>query len=299
MTVTLIHFEVEKERIRLRLEDYLSNRFTELSRMYLRDVIKAGNCQVNGRVENKGKRVSSGDFIEIELDRDRENAMRPEELAVEIIYEDNDLAVVNKPPGMLVHPTHWQKNGTLLNALSFHFNREKQNGVIRPGLVHRLDSETSGLIVVAKNPRSHRILARQFERRTVSKRYLALVDGSLANESGTIESPIGRYAEEKRWDVMPGAKPSLTKFRVIKKFKEATLLELEPITGRTNQLRIHCASMGHPIVGDSKRGGRKFERLCLHASKLTFRDPSTGQSLEFVRDNIDEQFFKDHCDSWS
>ena len=282
MAVTLIRFEIEEERIRVRLEDYLSIRFPDLSRMYLRDVIKSGNCEVNGRIENKGKRVSSGDFIEIELDRDRETAMRPEDSPVEILYEDDDLAVVNKPSGMLVHPTHWQRTGTLLNALSFHFNREKQNGVIRPGLVHRLDSETSGLIVVAKNHRSHRALASQFQRRTVSKRYLAVVEGGLQNENGVIDSPIGRYVDEKRWDVMPGAKPSLTKYQVIESFKTSTLLELEPVTGRTNQLRIHCASIGHPILGDVNRGGRAFRRLCLHAFRLRFRHPSHGNELEFT-----------------
>ena len=284
MSETLSRFQVGENKTRIRLEDLLFDRFPDLSRMYLRDVIKAGNCQVNGRVENKGKRVSSGDFIEIELDRERETAMRPEELPVDIVFEDKDLAVVNKPSGMLVHPTHWQKNGTLLNALSFHFNREKQNGVIRPGLVHRLDSETSGLIVIAKNLRSHRLLARQFERRTVTKRYLALVDGILANDDGSIESPIGRNVDEKRWDVMPGAKPALTKFQVIEKFNHTTLLELEPITGRTNQLRIHCASIGHPIVGDVNRGGREFERLCLHAFRLRFRHPSLGNNIEFEAD---------------
>ena len=284
MNETYLQLQVGEGRVRVRLEEFLFDQFPDLSRMYIRDVIKAGNCEVNGRIENKGKRVTSGDFIEIELDQRRETAMRQEAMPLEIIFEDEDLIIVNKPAGILVHPTHWQKNGTLLNALSFHFNSEKHTNWIRPGLVHRLDSETSGLIVVAKNLRSHRLLARQFERRTVSKRYLALVEGNLEGEHGTMSSSIGRYAEEKRWDVMPGAKPSLTKFQVAQRFEETTLLELEPVTGRTNQIRIHCASIGHPIVGDTKRGGRVFDRLCLHACRLTFRHPSSAELFTFRSD---------------
>jgi 23S rRNA pseudouridine1911/1915/1917 synthase len=266
---------------RLRLEDYLFERFPNLSRMYIREVIKAGKCEVNGRIENKGKRVSSGDFIEIEIDVDQINSMLPQMLPLEIVFEDEDLIVIDKAPGMLVHPTHPEKSGTLLNALAFHLNNDAFDGHIRPGLIHRLDKETSGLMIIAKNVRAHRIIARQFQRKTVEKRYVALVDGIVEDELGTIDAPIGRFVEEKRWDVKPDGKDAVTNYAVIRRFKDSTLLSLEPITGRTNQLRIHCASIGHPIHGDTNRGGRKSERLCLHASKLVFQHPSTGERMTF------------------
>lgn len=288
MAIKTIHVEVNAGSGKIRLEEYLFDKFPGLSRMYVRDVIKSENCEVNGRVENKGKSIKTGDFIEIELDLDRETAMRPELMPLEILFEDSDLLVVDKPAGMLVHPTHRDKNGTMLNALVFHLNYVNPDKTIRPGLVHRLDRETSGLIVVAKNVRSHRLLARQFQQKSVEKKYLALVEGSVSAKTGAIEAPIGRFAERKIWDVKEGAKPSVTKYRVLERRQDSTLLELEPITGRTNQLRIHCASIGHPIVGDVQRGARAFERLCLHACFLKFRHPATQTLMEFLSAVPDE-----------
>ena len=156
--------------------------------------------------------------------------------------------------------------------------------MVRPGLVHRLDRGTSGLIVVAKNDRAHRILCGQFQRKSVQKFYIALVDGEVISDDGLIEGNIGRHAEQKIWGLKEDGKPSLTRFRVLNRQDDRTLLELEPVTGRTNQLRIHCASMGHPIFGDKDRGGRKFHRLCLHAARLGFRHPSSGEVLSFSTD---------------
>jgi 23S rRNA pseudouridine1911/1915/1917 synthase len=273
-------FEVDGAT-RVRLEDYLFERFPGVSRMYIRDVIKSGNCEVNGRIENKGKRVSSGDFIEIEIDIDKTNSMQAQELPLEIVFEDADLLIADKAPGMLVHPTHPEKSGTLLNALAFHLNNESNDRHIRPGLIHRLDRETSGLMIIAKNVRAHRIIARQFQKKTVEKRYVALVGGRVIVERGTINAPIGRYVDEKRWDVKPGAKEAITNYEVIRYLKDSTLLFLRPITGRTNQLRIHCAYIGHPIVGDTKRGGWGFGRLCLHSNRIEFTHPSTGERMAF------------------
>ena len=296
--------------------------------MYLRRIIKDGKCEVNGRLENIGFRVRGGDFLEVELDPTRENSMRPENVPIEIIYEDEHFAVVVKPAGMLVHPTNRDKNGTLLNALVFHFNadpvgnaecgvrsaefenlsspplgdepsslvlhpsnsalRTPHSAFVRPGLVHRLDRMTSGVMVIAKSTRAHRGLARQFQRKMVEKKYLALVDGLVDADEGVIDAAIGRYADEKRWDLKAGAKSAVTRFRVLERNADTTLLELEPVTGRTNQLRIHCASIGHPIVGDISRGGRQFDRLCLHAWKLSFKHPISNsvhlfeQRLEFL-----------------
>ena len=278
--------------------------------MYLRDVIKNGQCEVNGRIENKGKRVSGGDFVEIELDPERESAMRPQEMPLDIVYEDDELIVINKPAGMLVHPTHREKSGTILNALSFHLNRSflppsrrdsenegdgdtavqpkiqnPQSKILRPGLVHRLDKETSGILLVAKNPRSHRLLAKQFRLKTIEKAYVAIVEDIVKEEAGTIDAPIGRFEEKKSWNVKPDGKAAETRFRVLERRIDSTLVELEPVTGRTNQLRIHCASIGHPIVGDISRGGRKFERLCLHAFRLSFHHPADGDRMECTSDS--------------
>ena len=270
----------------MRLEDMLCQRFRALSKMYLRDVVKVGSCEVNGRHENIGYRLRPNDFIEIELDLTREHSMLPQDLPLKIVHEDSDLVVVVKPAGMLVHPSHREKNGTLLNVLAFHFNRDG-GPMVRPGLVHRLDRATSGLMVVAKNARSHTILCRQFQRKTVQKLYAALVDGKVIADEGVIEGNIGRHADQKMWGLKDDGKPSLTKFRVLRREGGRTWLELEPVTGRTNQLRIHCAAIGHPIVGDEHRNGVKFHRLCLHAARLGFRHPSSGEFLSFA---VDEDF---------
>ena len=289
--MTKFEFQVEDEFRRTRLEDYLCHKFPNLSKMYLRRIIKTEQCEVNGIAENRGYRLRKNDFLEIEVDLDRETAMKPEALPLEIIYEDEEILVVNKPAGMLVHPSHMEKNGTLLNALSHYLNFDAGNDqsqianrksqITRPGLIHRLDKKTSGLIVVAKTARAHRNLARSFQKKLVEKKYLALVGGVLKEDSGTITAPIGRYAEKKHWDVKTDGKHSETRFWVRERFSDSTLLELEPVTGRTNQLRIHCAFIDHPIVGDTARGGREFRRLCLHAYRLSFWHPSTNERLEF------------------
>ncbi|HTK37672.1 MAG TPA: RluA family pseudouridine synthase [Pyrinomonadaceae bacterium] len=316
-----IEIQTEPHEHKKRLEDFLFDRFTGLSKMYLRDVVKSLKCEVNGEFENIGYRLRTNDFVEIELDLTREGAMRPEDIWLNIVFEDNEVIVVNKPAGMLVHPTHRDKNGTLLNALSFYLNAEHRLSIaecglqnadsgsfgargdfdiannaepenrstirimrstfVRPGLIHRLDKQTSGLIVIAKTAHAHRVLAEHFKKKLVGKRYLALVEGVVAANDGAVNAPIGRYPEQKRWDIKHDGKHAETRYLVRERSADTTLLELEPVTGRTNQLRIHCASIGHPIVGDVKRGARESERLCLHAYKLAFRHPSTGEWRSF------------------
>lgn len=251
--------------------------------MYLRNAVKYERCEVNGRLENVGYRVKHNDFIEIELDPMRQTAMLPQDIPLDVVFEDSDIIVVNKAAGMLVHPDNCDKSGTLLNALSFYLNHNKNNGeTIRPGLVHRLDMQTSGLIVVSKNQRAHKKLMEWFRRKFMDKRYIALVDGVVTADEGVIDAPIGRYGDLKHWDVKEDGKESETRFWVKKRNADTTLLELEPVTGRTNQLRIHCSHIGHPIVGDVKRGGREFERLCLHASAIRFRHPSKGDDVSLT-----------------
>jgi 23S rRNA pseudouridine1911/1915/1917 synthase len=300
-----LHFEVESEANRKRLDEYLFDKIHSLSRMYLRELVRTNRVQVNGEFENIGHRLRPNDFVEVEADLSRGTAMRPENMPLNIVFEDDHLIIVNKPSGMLVHPTHREKNGTLLNGLAFYLNQRavdievpetdvnnngtaRANTVIRPGLVHRLDKETSGILVVAKTAKAHRRLASEFLKKQVEKRYLALVDGIVADREGIVSSPIGRYADLKFWDVKPDGKPSETKFRVLKFIHNKTLLELEPVTGRTNQLRIHCAAIGHPITGDTERGGSEHQRLCLHAWRLAFQHPETRELLRFEAQLSDE-----------
>lgn len=279
-----IEIEVVKAENRRRLEDVLFERLPNLSKMYIRDLIKAEYCEVNGYLQNRGHRLRANDFIEIEIDADREKAMRAEEMDISIVFEDEHLIVVDKAAGILVHPTHRDKSGTLLNALTFYLNRSQANGDgvvsnVRPGMVHRLDKETSGLLIVAKTLRAHRSLAGQFQKKLVRKRYFALVEGHVAEEDGTIVSPIGRTAELKKWHSRPDGKHAETRFWVRERGRSASMIELEPVTGRTNQLRIHCEHIGHPIIGDTIRGGRNYQRLCLHAQNLSFLHPATGQKM--------------------
>lgn len=250
--------------------------------MYLRQLLKNDECTINGKAEKGGYHLQADDFVEIEVDLNADTAMKPEDIPLEIVFEDAEIIVVDKPPGMLVHPTLGQKSGTLLNALSFYLNQKNQSNGIRPGLVHRLDRQTSGLMIIAKTNCAHRILCDHFQRKLVEKKYLAMVEGVVEKDSGIIDAPIGNFADERRWGVKADGKMAETRFRVLQRFADKTLLELEPVTGRTNQLRIHCESVGHPIIGDQLYNGREFSRLCLHAAKLTFWHPNGNDKLDFT-----------------
>ncbi len=257
--------------------------------MYLREIVRDEKCEVNGRWENRGYLLKPNDFVEVEIDRARQTSMQPEQIWLEIVYEDAEFLVVNKPSGMLVHPTIRVRGGTLLNALAFHLNSAGNSDIFkRAGLVHRLDKDTSGLVLIAKTSRSHQILCSHFQRKLIEKRYFALVGGNVENDSGTIVAPIGRYAETRFWDIKEDGKNAVTNYRVKERFNDKTLLELEPVTGRTNQLRIHLAHIGHPILGDIKYGGRAFSRLCLHAFRLKLWHPNGSHQMEFELDLPEE-----------
>ncbi len=293
-----IYFQIEAESYKKRLDDFLFNEFHSLSKTYLRERLKAGNCEVNGFEGNAGTKLKTNDFVEIELDLERETAMKPQAIPLEIVYEEDLFLVVNKPTEILVHPTHREKNGTLLNGLSHYLNhnqskiKNQKSKIIRPGLVHRLDQQTSGLMVISKDSRALRILSSHFERKLVEKKYLALVEGIVKDDAGEISAPIGRFDELKYWGVKIDGKASKSKFRVIERFEDSTLLELEPVTGRTNQLRIHCEFFGHPILGDTLRGGREYLRLCLHAYKLAFWHPNGKHWLEFISEMPEDFIMK-------
>ena len=285
--MNIMHHRVEiqasAEHHKMRLEDFLLEHFSTLSKMYLRELVKTEKCEVNGRFENIGYRVRSNDFIEIEVDHSRGTAMKPEDISLDIVFEDSHVIVVNKPEGMLMHPSHRENSGTLLNALVHHLNRDTDK-LIRPGLPHRLDKQTSGLVAAAKTPLAHRQLSASFMKKRVEKRYLALVEGIVEEDEAGIVAPIGRFADLKMWNVKPDGKHSESRCVVSERYSDSTLVELEPVTGRTNQLRIHCQLIGHPIVGDTLRGGRKFSRLCLHAYRLGFQHPVTREKMVFETD---------------
>ncbi len=294
----------------MRLEDFLLGQFRSLSKMYLRAVVKSEQCEVNGRWENRGYKLRPNDFVEITVDHTRGTAMQPQEIALDIIFEDDEIIVINKPEDMLMHPSHRDNSGTLLNALAFYLNQSEppalvggldatshptymppanaagsdNRDMIRPGLPHRLDRLTSGLVVVTKTARAHRVISGHFLKKRVEKLYLALVDGAVEHEQGTIDAPIGRFADIKLWGVKDDGKRAVTNYKVRERHENTTLLELEPVTGRTNQLRIHAAHIGHPIVGDVQRAGTEHRRLCLHAYRLAFPHPTTREMVRFEKE---------------
>lgn len=271
-----VGFVIGSEDHRRRLDEFLWSAFPAVSRMHLRELVRDGLCEVNGREVNRGVILRAGDYVEIEIEAGSRSSLQPEPLPLDVIFEDEEVVAVSKPSGMLVHPTIRVRGGTLLNAVAHHLGG---NASVRTGLVHRLDKDTSGIVLIAKNPRSHRILARHFQQKLVSKRYLAIVEGRPLADSGEIEAPIGRIAAERIWLVKDDGKPALSRYRVRGSAGGRSLLELEPVTGRTNQLRIHLAHIGLPILGDTKYGGARFGRLCLHAWKLDFRHPSDGRPV--------------------
>ncbi|MGB7922222.1 MAG: RluA family pseudouridine synthase [Pyrinomonadaceae bacterium] len=284
-----------------RLDVFLASRLGWLSRMRIANLLAQGACAVNDMAAHAGYHVRRGDLVRITLDEGAPTAMRPEAVPLEITYEDDDLLVVVKPAGMLVHPTRGVKTGTLANALAYHLNRmriEDDNApsaeehldyggsnlpsMVRPGITHRLDRATSGLMVIAKHQRALSILSRHFHHRLVEKRYLALLHGRVVEDNCLISAPIGRDPEaQPKWGVMESGKPAETRLRVLERRDGLTLVELEPITGRTNQLRIHCAHLGHAIIGDELRSPATSTRLCLHAARLAFHHPANGDWMEF------------------
>jgi 23S rRNA pseudouridine1911/1915/1917 synthase len=273
--------------------------------MRIANLISEGACLINQTPGRAGQRIAAGDQIEISFDEGAPTAMMPEPIAIEIAYEDEHIIVVVKPSGMLVHPTIAVKSGTLANALVYHLNRGfyeenkegaahgKLHSLVRPGLIHRLDRPTSGLMVVAKTRRALTQLSRHFRRRLVDKRYLALVAGRVDQDEGSIGAAIGRDPERRpQWWVMDEGRAAETRFRVVERLRSATLVEMQPVTGRTNQLRIHAAYMGHPIIGDqqyadfgllnSEQSGESKigPRLCLHAWRIGFYHPAGGGWVE-------------------
>jgi 23S rRNA pseudouridine1911/1915/1917 synthase len=269
-----------------RLDRYLAARLPELSRAQVQRLIEQGAVQVAGRAVRPATRVAAGQEITLAIPPPVPATPQPEAIPLDVLYEDGDLLVVNKPAGMVVHPAPGHAGGTLVNALLARCpDLAGIGGKLRPGIVHRLDKETSGLLVVAKHERAHRWLAAQLKARQMEKRYLALVDGAPATATGTIDAPIGRDPRHsQRMAVVAGGREALTHFRLLRRYRHHALLEVRPITGRTHQIRVHLASIGCPVAGDRVYGRRQptlpLTRHFLHAARLTFQLLS-GQTRTF------------------
>lgn len=285
LTGPVARFHVGAELAGKRLDEALAALVPEVSRMRLRTLLDAGEVRVNGAPQAAGWRVSEGDAVEVHAEFGDLSAMTPEPIPLEILFEDPHLIVVVKPAGMVVHPAGRHRSGTLANALAHHFNvAGAADPPIRPGIVHRLDRATSGLMVVAKTQRALSRLTVQFQNKQVTKRYVARVHGLVSEDAGEWSAPIGSDPHSTpRWGIREHGRPAVSRYRVRRRLGEMTELELEPVTGRTNQLRLHCAHFGHPIAGDTLFGQPEdgFERLHLHASVLEFRHPETGEPMRF------------------
>lgn len=282
---TIQHIISESE-VNERLDKVISSLHEECSRSQVQQWIKEKKVTVNGKHEKANYRCVLNDQIYIEIPEPEVLDVQPENMDLDIYYEDADVLVVNKPKGMVVHPSHGHMTGTLVNGLMFHCkDLSGINGVLRPGIVHRIDKDTSGLLMVAKNDLAHEKLAQQLKDKTVTRKYYALVHGVIPHEVGTIDAPIGRDPDDRqRMAVVDNGKPAITHFSVIERLNNYTLVECQLETGRTHQIRVHMKYIGFPLVGDPKYGPKKTLSIggqALHAGLLGFTHPRTNQYLEF------------------
>ena len=284
---------IVEERIQdTRLDSYLSDQLVDLSRNYIQKLIEQGKVSVNGQIEMVKKyKVKNDDHIEVEIPEPERLKIEAENIPIEILYEDSDLLVVNKPQGMVVHPAPGNYNGTLVNALLYHCkNLSSINGIIRPGIVHRIDKDTSGLLMIAKNDKAHRSLAAQLKEHSINRIYTALVHGNVKEERATINAPLGRHHIDRlRMAVVErNGKHAVTHFKVTKRFGDYTLIEVKLETGRTHQIRVHMAFIHHPLVGDPVYGPQKekikLNGQALHASTIGFIHPTNNTYMEFTVD---------------
>jgi len=271
-----------------RLDVFVAEQVEQLSRSVVKSLINEGQVLVNGARQKASYHVREGDEISIEIPEPQVLELVPRDIPLEIIYQDEDLAVINKPKGLVVHPAHGNWDYTLVNALLFHIkDLSGINGQIRPGIVHRLDKDTSGVMVVAKNDVAHRSLAAQIKDHSIKREYIALVHGTIKENLGTIDAPIGRSkVDRKKMAVIANGRPAISKYQVLERYHNYSLVKVELLTGRTHQIRVHFAYIKHPVVGDPLYGsGKKHFNLdsqALHAHLLGFNHPRTGKYLEFT-----------------
>lgn len=268
-----------------RLDKVCSEIFSDYSRSQIKQLLDGGNITVNGKTEKAKYKVKSGDVIRLEEPETKTLELRPENIPLDIVYEDDDVIVINKPQGMVVHPAPGHDEHTLVNALLYHCPLSTINGTFRPGIVHRIDKDTSGLLMVAKNDKAHRSLAKQLKDKTNIREYVALVHGRIAEDEGTINAPIGRSLKDrKKQAVVKDGRNAVTRFEVLKRYRDYTFVKCILETGRTHQIRVHMKYIGHPLVGDPLYGPKKTIKgngQFLHAGKLGFVHPTTGKLLIF------------------
>ncbi len=267
-----------------RIDKYLCEQ-TQLTRSRIQQLIEQGAVVVNGKATKSNYKINPGDLIEVSYEDLSELDVVAQDIPLDIRYEDSDVIVINKPRGMVVHPANGNQQGTLVNALLYHCkDLSGINGVLRPGIVHRIDKDTTGLIIVAKNDKAHLELSKQLQDKTVNRLYYALVHGTFAHDYGTIDAPIGRDETDRQKMAVTekNSKEARTHFRVLERFKDYSLVECRLETGRTHQIRVHMRYIDHPIVGDEKYGYRRTMKIggqLLHAHQLEFVHPSTGEKM--------------------
>lgn len=282
-----------------RLDKVVPILYPDLSRSAVQQLIEDGNILVNGALLNKKSTVKTGDTIEIFLPEPKNLSVEPENIPLDIVYEDSHLLVVNKPKGMVVHPAAGNYNGTLVNALLYHCGSSLSgiNGVIRPGIVHRIDKDTSGLLVVAKDDIAHKGLAEQIKAHSFTRVYNTVVVGNVKDDTGTVDAPIGRHPKDRKKQAVTekNSKNAVTHFEVLERFNGFTFLKVKLETGRTHQIRVHMAYRGTPVAGDTVYGNPKktygLQGQCLNASTIGFIHPITGDYLEFTSEL--PQYFQD------
>jgi len=283
-------FKITEEMSGTRLDLVLSAAFEEFSRSFIQKLFENEKIQVNGKLCTQKKyKASEGDVIEIEIPEPEKLEVEAENIPLEIIYEDADVLVVNKPAGMVVHPAPGNYTGTLVNALMYHCGDQLSsiNGVIRPGIVHRIDKDTSGLLMIAKNDKAHASLSQQLSKHSITRRYRAIVFNNIKEDEGTVDKPIGRDPKNRLRNAVTdmNSKHAVTHYKVLERFGAFTLVEAILETGRTHQIRVHMSYLKHPLLGDELYGPAKnklgVKRQMLHAGVLGFVHPSSGEYMEF------------------
>lgn len=285
----ILYFQVEEQDRDSRIDRYLSEQMDGCSRSFLQKLLKDGKICIMGKPVKASYKVQPGDQIAAAVPEPEEPEILPEDIPLDILYEDGDVLIVNKPKGMVVHPSAGHYSHTLVNAVMFHCQGQLSgiNGVLRPGIVHRIDMDTTGALVVCKNDASHQRLAEQLAVHAITRRYRAVVHGVIKEDTGTVTGAIGRHPTDRKKMAIneKNGKPAVTHYRVLERFAQYTYIECELETGRTHQIRVHMASIGHPLVGDAVYGPKKcpFPKLqgqTLHAMVLGFHHPRTGEYLE-------------------
>lgn len=284
----IYEFKVDESSVGKRLDVFVSSKFENKSRSYIQGIIEGENATVNGKCRKSNYKLKLEELVTLDIPAPRELDVKAQEIPLDVLYEDSDVIVINKPQDMVVHPAPGNYSGTLVNALLNHCtDLSGINGVLRPGIVHRIDKDTSGALVVAKNDNAHNSLAAQLKDHSMTRSYLALVEGIIKSDVGTIDEPIARHPKDRiKMAVVESGKKAITHFKVIERFDSNTLVECNLETGRTHQIRVHMAKIGHPLVGDLIYGYKKqrfnLKGQALHAKKLGFIHPSTNKYMEFI-----------------